>query len=136
MQLDVEEADAGYIAARPGEAGDEAGGDRVVAAQEDDRDHRGCAFRPGRGRAARHDHVDLAADEFGGQSGQSIVVTLRPTVFDRHIRLGRHHGGGRAPRSSPVQKPARRAPITVAVAAPAVLPWPKALALAKLACAP
>ena len=35
--------------------------------------------------AARHDHVDLAADEIGGQCGQPIIATLRPAVFDRHI---------------------------------------------------
>ena len=32
-----------------------------------------------------HDHVDLAADEVGGQCGQPIIVALRPAVFDRHV---------------------------------------------------
>ena len=32
-----------------------------------------------------HDHVDLAADEIGGQCGQPIIVALRPAVFDRHV---------------------------------------------------
>ena len=32
-----------------------------------------------------HDHVDLAADEVGGQCGQPIIAALRPAVFDRHI---------------------------------------------------
>ncbi len=37
------------------------------------------------GDAARRDHVDLAADEIGGQCGQPIIVALRPAVFDRHV---------------------------------------------------
>ena len=32
-----------------------------------------------------HDHVDLAADQIGGQCGQPIIVALRPAVFDRHV---------------------------------------------------
>ena len=35
--------------------------------------------------ARRHDHVDLAADEIGGQGGQPIIMALRPAVFDRHV---------------------------------------------------
>ena len=31
------------------------------------------------------DHVDLAADEIGGQCGQPIIAALRPAVFDRHV---------------------------------------------------
>ncbi|HEX3410283.1 MAG TPA: hypothetical protein VHT00_01080 [Stellaceae bacterium] len=39
-----------------------------------------------RGDAARsYDHVDLAADEIGGQCRQSIIAALRPAVFDRHV---------------------------------------------------
>src|SRR5262249_25593881 len=39
-----------------------------------------------RGSAARHgDHVDLAADQIGRQSRQSIVTTVRPAIFDRHV---------------------------------------------------
>jgi hypothetical protein len=30
----------------------------------------------------RHNHVDLAADEFGGQRGQSIIAVFRTAVFD------------------------------------------------------
>ena len=32
-----------------------------------------------------HDHVDLAADEVGGQCRQPIIVALRPAVFDRQV---------------------------------------------------
>ena len=33
----------------------------------------------------RGDHVDLAADEIGGQRRQPIVVVLCPAVFDRDV---------------------------------------------------
>ena len=33
----------------------------------------------------RRDHVDVAADEVGGQCGQPIVVAIRPAVLDRQI---------------------------------------------------
>ena len=31
------------------------------------------------------DHVHPSADEIGGQCGQSIIATIRPTVFDRYV---------------------------------------------------
>jgi hypothetical protein len=43
-------------------------------------------FAASAGRAPLgHDHVDLAADEIGGQCRQSIGASLRPAVFDRQI---------------------------------------------------
>jgi hypothetical protein len=33
----------------------------------------------------RHNHVDPAADEVGGQCGQPIIATFRAAVFDRKI---------------------------------------------------
>jgi hypothetical protein len=35
--------------------------------------------------AVRCDQVDLAADKIRGQSGQPIVMALRPAVFDGYI---------------------------------------------------
>jgi hypothetical protein len=35
--------------------------------------------------AERHDHVDLAAYEIGGQCGQLIIATLCKAVFDRYV---------------------------------------------------
>ena len=32
-----------------------------------------------------YDHIDFAADKVGGQCGQSIIATLRPAVFYRHV---------------------------------------------------
>jgi len=43
-QLDVEVAEAGQVAARPGETGDEAEPDWVADGGEDDRDRRGGVF--------------------------------------------------------------------------------------------
>jgi hypothetical protein len=54
---------------------------------EDDRDRRGRAFRSERAMeaAARHDQIDLAADEIGRQCGQPIIAVPRPAVFDRYV---------------------------------------------------
>ncbi len=85
-QLGEHEADARARAARPGETGDEAGRNRVGADDEDNRDRRGCALRRERRLVAgRDDQINLAADEVGGQFGQPIIVTLRPTIFDRQV---------------------------------------------------
>ena len=37
------------------------------------------------GGASRDDHGDLAANQIGRQLRQSIELTLRPAVFDRHV---------------------------------------------------
>jgi hypothetical protein len=64
IELNDEGADAREVGARPGQAGDQAVRDRIVTANEDDRDRRGCLFcSTCRGGAAGcRDQVDLAAD--------------------------------------------------------------------------
>jgi hypothetical protein len=59
------------VAARAGETGDKADLDRIGDKGEDDRDRRGGGFRRQRPRrpGVRHDHIDLAANEIGGQGG-------------------------------------------------------------------
>jgi hypothetical protein len=85
-QLNVDVAEAGEVAIRPSQAGDEAGCDRVTDASEDDRDRRGGILRGQRRcRGDGRDHINLAADEIRGQSGQPIVIALRPAVFDRDV---------------------------------------------------
>jgi len=42
-----------------------------------------CLAANAAGTAGR-DHVDLPADEVGGQSRQPVVVILRPTIFEHH----------------------------------------------------
>ena len=56
------------VAARPAEAGDRAGPDRIADAYEDDRDRLSYIFCRAcrRDAATCRDHVDLAADEIGG----------------------------------------------------------------------
>src|SRR5262249_58878888 len=51
------------------------------------RDHRrrGLGREHGGSPPAREDHAHLPADQIGRQCRQSVVVTFRPAVFDRHI---------------------------------------------------
>src|SRR5262249_54282875 len=79
--------DAGGVAARPGEAGDETKLDWVFANDEYDRDGRCCSF--GRERmncaAGRDDHRHLSADEIGDHCLQAIGLALCPMGLDRHV---------------------------------------------------
>src|SRR3954467_5556779 len=76
-----------HIAAGSAQAGDEAQFDRITATTDDNRD------RPGRrlchksydGTSSRDDHGDLTANQIGGKCWQPLVLTLRPSVFDRHV---------------------------------------------------
>ena len=70
-QLGSEDGDTREVAARTAEAGDEAGLDRIPAGFEDDWDRRSGVFcrRCRRGAVTRRDHVDLVANEVGGQCG-------------------------------------------------------------------
>jgi hypothetical protein len=79
--------DTGEVAARPIEARDQTGLDRVVASAEDDRNLRGRGFgRAYRQRAAgRRNHADSAADQIRCQFRQSIVIIVRPAVLDHYI---------------------------------------------------
>jgi hypothetical protein len=54
---------------------------------EHHRYRRGRLLRSDRGRITTfgHDHVHLARDELGRQSGQAIEVGLRPAIFDRNV---------------------------------------------------
>ena len=78
----------GDVAARPIEAGDETQPDRIVA---DWRRRSGIVAVAALAASAagvaadRDDHGHLAADQIGRQRRQSIVLTLRPAVFDRHV---------------------------------------------------
>jgi hypothetical protein len=66
--------------------GDEAQLDRVAAYTKDDRNGRGGTFGCyRRGVSDRNNHLNVAAHEVGGQSGQPIIVAQRPAVFDRQI---------------------------------------------------
>jgi hypothetical protein len=86
VQLAGEDAEAREVAPRSGETGDQAAPDRVGVAGEDDWDRRGPVFRRKRRRdAGCGDHVDVAADEGGGQFGQPPILPLRAKVFDPNV---------------------------------------------------
>src|SRR5262249_998325 len=86
LDLRVHGGDAGDIATRPVEAGDETGFDRVYATAEDDWNGRGpCLRRKCHGGSHRDNDSHLTAYEIGYQHRQSIVVALGPAIFDDHI---------------------------------------------------
>src|SRR3954451_6824488 len=60
---------------------------RVAAGEEDDRDRRGRVFRREcrNVAAAGCDQGDLATNEIGRQSGQTLVFPLGPAIFNREI---------------------------------------------------
>ena len=56
------------------------------ADREDDRNRRGRRLgRQRRCAAGRGNHGHLTANQIGRQCRQSIVLTLRPAIFDRHV---------------------------------------------------
>src|SRR5262245_8290063 len=87
LEGDRQTADARDIPAGPVHARDETVLYLVAAGLEDNRYRGGCCLRckGGRGRAACRDDSDLTANEIGGQQRQSIVLTVRPPIFDRHV---------------------------------------------------
>src|SRR5262249_53453683 len=75
------------VAAWPVEAGDEAELDRVVAGTEDDRNGRGCCFGSERRLRAPcgGDDGDVTVNQIGRERRQSVVLTFRPAILDRHV---------------------------------------------------
>src|SRR5262249_6892207 len=71
----------------PVEAGDEAQSDWISAGPEDDWNCRGC--RLGRhcpwSAAGRRDHGHLTCNQISRHRRQSVIVALRPTIFDQDI---------------------------------------------------
>ena len=87
QQLANDEIEPGRISARPCEARDKTKFDWIVSDTEHDRDGRGGLFgRKRRGGATRHcDHIHSAADQIGGQSRQSIIMTVRRSIFQHYV---------------------------------------------------
>jgi hypothetical protein len=74
------------FATRLVEAGYEARLDRVDAEEEDDRNCRGRRLGGEcRRRAVGDNHGHLPTNQFGREIRQSIVLALRPTVFDGDV---------------------------------------------------
>src|SRR6185436_7836802 len=75
---------AGGIAARPRQTGDETGADWVPHRRGDDWDHRRrllCCN--GGGGSPRDNDVDLEPDELGSDLGSALRASLSPAIFDR-----------------------------------------------------
>src|SRR4029453_4751445 len=73
--------------ARPVEAVDKSQRDRVAPCHKDDWYSRGCRLRSECRRGARdgNNHCHLVANEIRQQRWKSIVLILRPAVFDSHV---------------------------------------------------
>ena len=79
-------AHPGDVLARPSKARDETELDGIIADEENDGNRR----RRGLGRECRavgvgNDHYDPAANQIGGERRQSIILALRPAVFDSQV---------------------------------------------------
>ena len=85
-QVNNSKDDTRGVAARPVEACDQAGSDRIGSDDEYDRRRRGCGFgclrRP---RATRYDRGHLPADEIGRQSRQPIWLIFRPAILEGDV---------------------------------------------------
>jgi hypothetical protein len=86
-ELHAEDGDTGDVAAGAAKAGDEAERDRVAPCHKDDRYGRGRGLRSECRRSARDcdNHGHFAANEIGQQRWKSIVLILRPAVFDSYV---------------------------------------------------
>ncbi len=85
--IDVERDHAGEITARPIEARDESGFNRVDAAVKDDGNRPGRSLRRHRCGISsdRRDHGHVTANEIGGQLWQPLVLVFRPAIFDGDV---------------------------------------------------
>src|ERR1700756_4763819 len=80
------EEHTGDIACRPVEAGYKAKLDWVVASREYDRYRRSCRLGCQRcSVATAYDHCAAMLNQISSHSRQSIVLTLRPAIFDRYV---------------------------------------------------
>src|SRR5262245_3512349 len=85
-RLGVQRDHAGSVAARPIEAGDQPGLDRIAAAAEHDGTRRGRRLCHGAGGATDgDDHSDLTTNQIGRQCRQSVISALCPAVFNGHV---------------------------------------------------
>ena len=85
-QLAAKVLDAGDVAAGPVEAGDKSDCDRVAADRRRRSESSWSPPLPLRcGTAAAAITATWRRDQIGRQAGQSIVVAVRPAIFDRHV---------------------------------------------------
>ena len=84
-QFGREDRYAGEIAPWPVETGNVAKLNRISSEQENNGNRAGCSLGGHRRLAVCGNHGDLTANQIGRQCRQTIVVTLGPAVFDRHV---------------------------------------------------
>src|SRR6266516_4153832 len=81
-----EEGEPGSVAARPRQALDEAGADRVDDSREYDRHGTGCLLQRRHHRAgSRQDHVRRECDQFHGVSAAAHGIVRVPAIIDPHV---------------------------------------------------
>src|SRR5262249_46716669 len=79
------QANPGYVAARPREAGDDSLGDRIAHTSQDDEDVTGGPLGSLACRTSRHDDVHLPPCEVGCNVGKSIEVPFRPAQLKGEV---------------------------------------------------
>src|SRR4030095_9195238 len=83
-QVGQDDGQSGDVAARPGEASDEAGRYRITDGCHDDRRRRRCVldgsdnWRP----PGRHNEVHLETHELGGEVWKRLILPVRRSVVD------------------------------------------------------
>src|SRR5262245_1904588 len=75
---------AGDVATRPRQTGDEASAKRVRHRREHDWDNRGRLFRCEDRRSRCDNNIDLETDKLGGDLGETLEASLRPTNLDHN----------------------------------------------------
>src|SRR5262249_29376746 len=84
--LYIQGGHARQVAAASAQAGDKTQLDRVTPGREYDRNRRSRRFGRQRRRcASRGDDRDLLLNQIGRQRWQSVIVTFRPAILDRHV---------------------------------------------------
>src|SRR5262249_20191543 len=86
-QFGIEKIDPRQVAARPGEACDEAEPHWIVADEEEDRGCRGCRLcrQCGGGTSTHEHHGDLPANQVSHQFRHLIDFIFCPAVDDRYV---------------------------------------------------
>src|SRR5262249_22624866 len=82
--LDLLKRQAGCVAAGPRQTGDQAGADRVRRRENNGNDRRRLLDSRDSGSRRCDNNIDLAPDEFGRDLGDTLLASLRPSIFDCH----------------------------------------------------
>jgi hypothetical protein len=83
--LHIQLTHAGDVAAGPAQIRDEAYLNRIAGGGEDNGDRAGRSLGREIGRGVGDNHRNLTAHEIGGNRGQTVIMSLRPAIFDGHI---------------------------------------------------